>query len=269
MSIIKPTVGRVLWYWPSTQDIEAGMFAYPGSDQPFTAQVVFVHSDRMINLLITDHGGLALPEEAYAWCGQWFFDAGQWDKAAAVFEAMLKALPGYQYPEKVRLKIAECAEQAGGADDALKKYQAVVDADPTGTPAVEARFRMARLLEAKGDAEKAVALYEAASETNAGDIAAQSRFRLGELYEKQGDFERAARNYMRVAILFLHETLSPESLWRAGQCFEKAGGAGQARGAYEELVKDYPDSDFAAKAREALAKPAGGEAPAAAPPAGG
>ena len=57
MSIIKPTVGRVLWYWPSTQDIEAGMFAYPGSDQPFTAQVVFVHSDRMINLLITDHGG--------------------------------------------------------------------------------------------------------------------------------------------------------------------------------------------------------------------
>ena len=57
MSIIKPTVGRVLWYWPSTHDIEAGMFAYPGSDQPFTAQVVFVHSDRMINLLITDHGG--------------------------------------------------------------------------------------------------------------------------------------------------------------------------------------------------------------------
>jgi hypothetical protein len=57
MSIIKPTVGRVLWYWPSTQDIEAGMFAYPGSDQPFTAQVVFVHSDRMVNLIITDHGG--------------------------------------------------------------------------------------------------------------------------------------------------------------------------------------------------------------------
>lgn len=55
--MIKPTVGRVLWYWPTTQDVTEGMFAYPGSDQPFAATVAFVHSDHMVNLQVTDHRG--------------------------------------------------------------------------------------------------------------------------------------------------------------------------------------------------------------------
>ena len=217
----------------------------------------------------------SLPEEVYTWCGQWLFDAKQWDKASKMFEAMLTGLAGYPYPDKVRFKIAECSESAGRADEALQKYQAVIDASPSGAKSIEARYRMGALLEAKGEAAKAIELYEAASESNTGDTAAQARFRLGELYEKRGEYERAARNYMRVAILFLHETLSPESLWRAGQCFEKVNGANQAKGAYEELVKDYPDAEQSAKAREALTRlavvpaPAVPGVPAAAPPAGG
>ena len=59
---------------------------------------------------------------------------------------------------------------------------------------------------------------------------------------------------MRVAILFLHDELSPESLWRAGQCFEKAGSREQAKKSYEELVRESPESAQLAKAKEALAK---------------
>ncbi len=218
--------------------------------------------------IVTEFPKSSLPEEVYTWCGQWFFDAKQWDKAAKLFEAMLSGLPGYPYPDKVRFKIAECSESAGRADEALQKYQAVIDASPAGAKSIEARYRMAALHEAKNEPDKAIELYEAASESNTGDTAAQARFRLGELYEKRGEFERAARNYMRVAILFLHETLSPESLWRAGQCFEKVNGANQAKGAYEELVKDYPNAEPAAKAREALVRlgvPSPAAAPAAAP----
>ena len=95
--------------------------------------------------------------------------------------------------------------------------------------------------------------YEAAANSNSGDIAARSRFQLGVLYERQEDYGKAARSFMRVAILFLHEEMSPESLWRAGQCYEKAEQGEQARKAYEELVADFPESPFAAKAKEALA----------------
>jgi TolA-binding protein len=59
---------------------------------------------------------------------------------------------------------------------------------------------------------------------------------------------------MRVAILFLHEQLSPESLWRAGQCFEKAGSRDQAKKSYDELIRDYGNSEQATKAKAALAQ---------------
>ena len=201
--------------------------------------------------LIREYPQTVLPEEVYTWCGQWFFDAGKWAEATAVLDALLKALPEYPYADKVRFTAAECSEKAGNDADALARYQATVDANPTGAKAVEAKYRMARLHEKAGEEDKALSLYEEASSANTGEVAAQARFRLGEIFEARGEHERAARNFMRVAILFLHETLSPQALARAGQCYEQAGLAAQALGAYEELLKDYPESEPAPKAREA------------------
>lgn len=57
--MIKPTVGRVVWYWPSEHDIkDRKVFTYEGSNQPFAATVAFVHNDRMVNLAVVDHNGM-------------------------------------------------------------------------------------------------------------------------------------------------------------------------------------------------------------------
>ncbi|MNQ98437.1 hypothetical protein D3C85_1141270 [compost metagenome] len=53
--MIHPTVGRVLWYWPTPEDAAAGRAVNEG--QPFAATVAFVHSPRMINLALVDHNG--------------------------------------------------------------------------------------------------------------------------------------------------------------------------------------------------------------------
>ena len=51
--MIKPTVGRVVWYYPSGKSqLEAGT-------QPLSAQVAYVHGDRMINIGYLDHNGTA------------------------------------------------------------------------------------------------------------------------------------------------------------------------------------------------------------------
>ena len=124
--------------------------------------------------------------------------------------------------------------------------------------AVEARYRMAQLHEAAGETEQAFALYEEAASTNNGDVAARARFRLGELYEGREEYDKAARSFMRVAILFLHQDLSPESLWRAARNYTAAGAPERAKKAYEEILRDYPDSEFAQKARAALDEAGGG-----------
>lgn len=51
--IIKPTVGRKIWYSPST------LFDDPPKigEQPFDATIVYVWDDKLVNLRVTDHNG--------------------------------------------------------------------------------------------------------------------------------------------------------------------------------------------------------------------
>ena len=54
--MITPTVGRVVWFYPSSgQD-------YPGKPGPLAAHIAFVHSDRMVNLMVIDANGNPHPE---------------------------------------------------------------------------------------------------------------------------------------------------------------------------------------------------------------
>lgn len=45
--MIKPTVGRVVWFWPAGAKVE----------QPFAATIAYVHSDSMVNLSVIDANG--------------------------------------------------------------------------------------------------------------------------------------------------------------------------------------------------------------------
>ena len=60
--MIKPTVGRKVWYRPSAHDCTgiAAMQAVKG--QPLDATVIAVWGDRMVNLLVTDITGKQFPK---------------------------------------------------------------------------------------------------------------------------------------------------------------------------------------------------------------
>jgi len=202
--------------------------------------------------LMAEKPEVTLSEEVYSWTGQWFYDQEAWAEAARTFEILLEVLPAYPYADEVRFKIAECSGRAGEKDKALALYTAMAESEGASDYATRARWELGQLYEADEKVDEALTWYEAAANSNSGDIAAQARFRVGVLYEAQEDFGKAARSFMRVAILFLHEEMSPEALWRAGQNYEKAGQADQAHRAYTELVSDFPESPFAAQARDAL-----------------
>lgn len=60
--MIKPTIGRRVWYWPSQADFDSGADSHDPS-QPFDAGVVCVNGDRSVNLTITDHEGITWFQE--------------------------------------------------------------------------------------------------------------------------------------------------------------------------------------------------------------
>lgn len=66
--VIKPTVGRKVWYRPSASDVVgpvpmsvAGPADEPSKGQPLDATVIAVWGDRMVNLLVTDIVGRQFP----------------------------------------------------------------------------------------------------------------------------------------------------------------------------------------------------------------
>lgn len=57
--VIKPGIGRRLWYWPSITDQikTATSMAILSPYQALDAGVCYVHTTRCVNLLVTDHAG--------------------------------------------------------------------------------------------------------------------------------------------------------------------------------------------------------------------
>lgn len=59
----QPTIGRRLWYWPSQDDQDVSIHSIDdhikvlNDKQACDAGVVFVHTDSVVNLLVSDHWG--------------------------------------------------------------------------------------------------------------------------------------------------------------------------------------------------------------------
>jgi TolA-binding protein len=205
--------------------------------------------------LLRDHPGEALTLEAYLWCSQWLREQERWADAAVLYTALLQAYPAYEERAGAMFILGECQEKTGETDKAIKTYTEALALAPEGQRAVEIHYHLGALYETRKELEKASTWYEKAANMDGGEVAAKARFQLATVQEGLGEHESAARNYMRLAILFVHETLSPEALWRAGNCYRKLGNNDQARSVFEELIADYPESSFAAQAKELLNEP--------------
>lgn len=55
--MIKPTIGRVVWFWPSPECHSQLSLAYSDKTMPLSARVAYVWSDRMVNLAFEDQNG--------------------------------------------------------------------------------------------------------------------------------------------------------------------------------------------------------------------
>jgi hypothetical protein len=94
--MIKPTVGRIVWYRPSTLD-HTQMTVH--DEQPLSGVVAYVWSDHLVNLTVSDHNGAThsrtsivlkqgdehdLPPDASPYCEWMPYQKGQAAKTEAL-----------------------------------------------------------------------------------------------------------------------------------------------------------------------------------------
>jgi hypothetical protein len=68
--MIQPTIGRVVWYHPSTGDPDLAKFSQAHEGKPFAAIVAHVWSDTCVNLCVIDPNGQTLGRTSvFLWQG--------------------------------------------------------------------------------------------------------------------------------------------------------------------------------------------------------
>ena len=84
------------------------------------------------------------------------------------------------------------------------------------------------------------------------ETAAMAQWMIGETFMHQKRYAEAAAEYFRVVSLYPHPRWQAASLLQAGHCYERRQQPQEAAELYRQLLKKYPETDFASEARNRL-----------------
>jgi tol-pal system protein YbgF len=145
---------------------------------------------------------------------------------------------------------AAAPELSGGAPPARSAKTGT--SPPTPGPA-RALFDRAMESWNKGEQGQAVLDFEELVQKFPADpLAASAQFQIGEAYYTARDFERAALEYRKAVELAPKGKDTPRALLRLGLAYRAQKRESDARQAWNQLVRDFPESDATDEARRAL-----------------
>ena len=105
----------------------------------------------------------------------------------------------------------------------------------------------------KGEQGQAVLEFEELVQKFPTDpLAASAQLRIGEAYYTAKDFERAAVEYRKAVDLAPKGKDTPQALLRLGLAYRAQKRESDARQAWSQLFRDFPESDASEEARKAL-----------------
>lgn len=153
----------------------------------------------------------------------------------------------------VHLRLAQCLAHEQRWAEAREVAAAIAGRYPSFDQLHEADYLLGRSLAAAAEFDLARAVYQRAIEAPAAaktETAAQAQLMLAETYFHQRDYSAAAREYLAVEILYAFPELQAAALWQAGKCYEQMQKPADAARVYERLAETFPESPYAAQARQ-------------------
>jgi TolA-binding protein len=174
---------------------------------------------------------------------------------------------------------ARIAQEQGQTSEAGKLFQQLKALYPWSPKVLEADYGIAQSLKEEGKLDDAVTLLTgliraptATAELRAnsmllgGFIMAEKAKAATDLRQREEYLGAAIDYFLKIAQFYAGvPTTAPEGLWMGGQLLEQQANAsndakfkaqqlGRAKASYQQLLKEYPNSEFASKAQERLTR---------------
>ena len=133
------------------------------------------------------------------------------------------------------------------------------------SPAISAEELFDRGMESfrAGELGQAVLDFEEFADKHPGHpLAPSAEFWIGEAYFRSRDFEQAAQKYQKAIDLAPTGERAPDALLRLGLALRSLHREDRARDVWARLLRDFPDSEAALRARVVLRQPARSTRPA-------
>lgn len=181
------------------------------------------------------------------------------DKNAEAFEAYQKLgkLKNPAFAELAALHALQSANAVKKFDAGAQLAAAFVEAYPESQWLPEVRYELAWALHNSGQEDKAIPLYEQVTEETSRSVAARARFMIGEIHFAKQQYEDAIVNFVKVRVGYSYPQWQADAQFEEARCYELLKKLDQARRAYQDIIKKYPDSNKAKLAAERLKQLAG------------
>jgi TolA-binding protein len=151
---------------------------------------------------------------------------------------------------------ARACAKVGDYKRAEEWYRKGLKAFPNSRYAPQARYELGQLLiEQKRYADALTQLKLSLDGLKDETTKVKALIAIGDCYANMKDWKKASDSYLLAAKrCSFDENLSATALYRAGECFEKAGMNGDAGNAYRKVFEQHPTAQDAPKALLAYAK---------------
>lgn len=191
------------------------------------------------------------------WKGEAHFRLDQYTPAVACFSELIAdgTATDPSWRPTVQLRFAQIEALQGRWAEALQAAKDIAPHRSQLSQPFELDYLIGRCCSALGRFSEAREAYERVVQSPTGsktETAAKAQWMIGESYFHQDNYEEAIAAFERVEVLYGYPQWQSAALLQAGKCHSKSGDWKQAVKLFARLIREYPESDFAAEAAELL-----------------
>lgn len=209
----------------------------------------FSEAADMIQSVLPTPLGAEITPALLEWLADYRLTSGYPDQALEA--ARLLTVPRHEpaWRQKGWYQTGRVLEKRGDLTTARKAYESAL-AEKAETEALAyANLRLGNLLAAAGAWSEAEPYYREAIGRSGEDyrLHAEATAGLARSFDARGITEEALPLFLKVALTYRDDSLTPECLYRAAEGFRKQGRVSDAERLLAELRQEFPSSSWAAK----------------------